>query len=75
MASVVNLESSDAEKDQQVLTKDHISTVRLTISNLSNAYNALPSLSSDKVRVFETVTAGIYSWQTGSSSSTDIYNW
>ena len=75
MASVVNLESSEAEKDQQVLTKDHISTVRLTISNLSNAYNALPSLSSDKVRVFETVTAGINSWQTGSSSSTDIYNW
>jgi hypothetical protein len=75
MASIVNLESSEAEKDQQVLTKDHISTVRLTISNLSNAYNALPSLSSDKVRVFETVTAGINSWQTGSSSSTDIYNW
>lgn len=75
MASVVNLESSDAEKDQQVLTKDHMSTVRLTISNLSNAYNALPSLSSDKVRVFETVTAGISSWQTGSSSSTEIYNW
>lgn len=75
MASVVNLESSDAEKDQQVLTKDHMSTVRLTISNLSNAYNALPSLSSDKVRVFETVTAGISSWQPGSSPSTEIYNW
>lgn len=75
MASVVNLETSDEEKDQQVLTKDHKSTVLLTISNLSNAYNALPSLSSDKVRVFETVTAGISTWQTGSSPSTEIYNW
>ena len=75
MASVVNLDSSDDEKDKQVLTKDHKSTIRLTISNLSNAYNALPSLSSDKVRVFETVTAGISQWQTGGTPSTEIHNW
>ncbi len=75
MASVVNSESSEAEKDQQVLTKDHKSTVKLTISNLSSAYNALPSLSSDKVRVFETVTAGISTWKTGSTPSTEIHNW
>jgi hypothetical protein len=75
MASVVNVETSDKEKDQQVLTKDHKSTVLLTISNLENAYNALPSLSSDKVRVFETVTAGISSWQTGSNASVELHNW
>ena len=75
MASVVNLETSDKEKDQQVLTKDHKSTVLLTISNLENAYNALPSLSSDKVRVFETVTAGISSWQQGINTSTELHNW
>lgn len=75
MASVVNLETSDLERDKQVLTKDHKSTVRLTISDLSSAYNALPSLSSDKVRLFETVTAGISQWQTGGTPSTDIHNW
>ena len=75
MASIVNKESSDDEKDQQVLTKDYKSTVQLTISNLSNAYNALPSLSSDKVRVFETVTAGISTWKTGGTPSTEIHNW
>lgn len=75
MASVVNLETSDLERDKQVLTKDHKSKILLTISDLSSAYNALPSLSSDKVRLFETVTAGISSWQTGSTPSTEIHNW
>lgn len=75
MASVVNLETSDLERDKQVLTKDHKSTVRLTISDLSSAYNALPSLSSDKVRLFETVTAGISQWQAGDTPSTEIHNW
>ena len=75
MASVVNLETSDLERDKQVLTKDHKSTVRLTISDLSSAYNALPSLSSDKVRLFETVTAGISTWKTGDIPSTEIHNW
>jgi hypothetical protein len=75
MASVVNLETSDLERDKQVLTKDHKSKILLTISDLSSAYNALPSLSSDKVRLFETVTAGISDWQTGSTPSTEIHNW
>ena len=75
MASIVNMDESGDEKDEQVLTKDYKSTVRLTISNLSSAYNALPSLRSDKVRLFETVTAGISTWKTGSSASTGLYNW
>ena len=75
MASIVNMDESGNEKDKQVFTKDYKSTVRLTISNLSSAYNALPNLRSDKVRLFETVTAGISTWKTGGSSSSELYNW
>ena len=74
--SLVNLDVSTDEKDQQVLTKDHKTTLLLTISDLTNAYNALPNLSSDKVRVIETVKAGISDWKPGDSdASGEIHNW
>lgn len=75
MASVVNQETSEEEKDKQVLTKDHMTTIKLTIKGLSSAYNSLPNLSSDKVRIFETVTAGIKQWEDGSTKSHEVYNW
>lgn len=60
---------------KQVMTRGHMSTVNLTIKSLLTAYNTLPDLSSDKLRLFDVVQAGIRSWQTGQTAEHEVYNW
>lgn len=59
----------------RVLTRGHITTIELTVKSLRQAYNTLPNLSSDKLRVFETVQAGISEWLPGEEQTPPIYNW
>ena len=76
MASVeIAAEAPDAESRDQVFTKDHITTIKLTINNLYPAYNTLPSMNSDKVRLFETVQAAIKTWSEGQTIEHPVYNW
>lgn len=76
MASVeIATEAPDAESRDQVFTKDHITTINLTINNLLPAYNTLPNMNSDKVRLFETVQAAIKTWGTGQTIEHPAYNW
>ena len=73
VASVVPPGSEGVKK--RVLTRGHMSTINLTISSLKSAYNALPDLSSDKLRLFDTVEAGIRNWQVGQTGEHEMYNW
>lgn len=73
VASIVPPGSNGIEK--RVMTRGHMSTINLTISSLKSAYNALPDLSSDKLRLFDTVAAGIHEWQVGQTGDHEVYNW
>ena len=73
VASVVPPGGIGAEK--RVMTRGHMSTINLTINSLKSAYNALPDLSSDKLRLFDTVEAGIRKWQVGQTGEHEVYNW
>ena len=74
---VAAIESSEAGKDygKRVFTKDYMTTAQLTISSLDKAYNALPNLNSDKIRLFTTVEAGVKQWSTGQEDPHEVYNW
>lgn len=61
--------------EKRVLTRGYMTTINLTIGSLKTAYNALPDLSSDKLRLFDTVEAGIRVWQTGIIGKHEVYNW
>lgn len=61
--------------EKRVLTRGYMTTINLTIGSLKTAYNALPDLSSDKLRLFDTVEAGIRVWQTGITGNHEVYNW
>ena len=60
---------------QRVFTRQYITTANLTIGSLANAYNALPNLNSDKIRLFTVVAAGVKDWQEGWEDTHEAYNW
>lgn len=73
LASVVP--PGTGEVGKRVMTRGHMTVVNLTINSLKTAYNALPDLSSDKLRLFDVVTAGIRNWQLGDIGEHEVYNW
>jgi hypothetical protein len=83
LASVVPPGEHDLDKDnkeygdkgKRVMTRGHMTVVNLTIKSLSSAYNALPDLSSDKLRLFDVVQAGVHKWQPGETGEHEVYNW
>jgi len=60
---------------KRVMTRGHMTVVNLTIKSLKSAYNALPDLRSDKLRLFDVVEAGIRRWQTGQTGEHEFFNW
>lgn len=60
---------------KRVMTRGHMTVVNLTIKSLKSAYNALPDLRSDKLRLFDVVEAGIRKWQTGQTGEHEFFNW
>lgn len=60
---------------KRVMTRGHMTVVNLTIGSLRTAYNALPDLSSDKLRLFDVVKAGVHAWQLGQTGEHEVYNW
>lgn len=60
---------------KRVMTRGHMTVVNLAISSLKSAYNALPDLSSDKLRLFDTVVGGIREWQVGQTGDHEVNNW
>ena len=73
LASVVP--PGTGEIGKRVMTRGHMTVVNLTIKSLKSAYNALPDLSSDKLRLFDVVKAGIHEWQPGQTGEHEVYNW
>lgn len=63
------------EIGKRVMTRGHMTVVNLTIGSLKTAYNALPDLSSDKLRLFDVVEAGIREWKPGQTGEHEVYNW
>ena len=74
VASVVLAEGSE-DHSKRIFTKDYMTTAQITISGLSKAYNSLPSLNSDKIRLFTQVQAGIRTWDNGQTIDHPVYNW
>lgn len=70
-------DSYTEEKDYQkrVMTRGYKTTIQLNIGSLKQAYNSLPSLSSDKLRLFDTVKAGVKVWLNGDIGEHEVYNW
>lgn len=60
---------------KRVMTRGHMTVVNLTIGSLRTAYNALPDLSSDKLRLFDVVEAGVHKWRLGETGEHEVYNW
>jgi hypothetical protein len=75
MATVVP--PGDMGVEQRVLTRGYMTTIKLTIGSLKSAYNALPNLRSDKLRLFDTVEAGIRKWREddGQTGDHEVHNW
>lgn len=73
LASVVP--PGTGEIGKRVMTRGHMTVINLTIESLKTAYNALPDLSSDKLRLFDVVEAGIHKWQPGDTGEHEVYNW
>ena len=63
------------EIGKRVMTRGHMTVVNLTIGSLKTAYNALPDLSSDKLRLFDVVEARIREWKPGDTGEHEVYNW
>lgn len=74
VASIV-LAEGNQDFSKRIFTKDYMTTAQITISGLSKAYNSLPSLNSDKIRLFTEVQAGIRKWDTGQTVDHSVYNW
>ncbi|MBR1667395.1 MAG: hypothetical protein IJ693_03835 [Bacteroidaceae bacterium] len=76
LVASINVPATPAEDfTKRVFTKDYITEVHLDINNLTHAYNALPSLDSDNLHIFNTVQAGIQEWKAESTTSHSTYNW
>ena len=63
------------EIGKRVMTRGHMTVVNLTVGSLKSAYNALPNLRSDKLRLFDVVEAGIREWKPGDTGEHEVYNW
>lgn len=63
------------EIGKRVMTRGHMTVVNLTVGSLKSAYNALPDLSSDKLRLFDVVEAVVHKWQPGQTGEHEVYNW
>lgn len=75
VASIV-LAEGNQDFSKRIFTKDCMTTAQITISGLSKAYNSLPSLNSDKIRLFTEVQAGIRTWDDdGQPIDHPVYNW
>ena len=72
---IPNTTTEYGDVGKRVMTRGHMTVVNLTIGSLKTAYNALPDLSSDKLRLFDVVKAGIRSWQPGQTGEHEVYNW
>ena len=72
---IPNTTTEYGDVGKRVMTRGHMTVVNLTIKSLKSAYNALPDLSSDKLRLFDVVTAGIRSWKPGQTGEHEVYNW
>lgn len=74
---VASIVSPVAVEDYQkrIFTKDYMTRAELTISSLAMAYNALPDLNSDKIRLFTEVEAGIKEWVWDQEDRHTVYNW
>ena len=72
---IPNTTTEYGDVGKRVMTRGHMTVVNLTIKSLKSAYNALPDLSSDKLRLFDVVTAGIRNWQPGQTGEHEVYNW
>jgi hypothetical protein len=73
LASVVP--PGTGEIGKRVMTRGHMTVVNLTIGSLKTAYNALPNLRSDKLRLFDVVEAVVHKWQPGQTGEHEVYNW
>lgn len=73
LASVVP--PGTGEIGKRVMTRGHMTVVNLTIGSLKSAYNALPNLRSDKLRLFDVVEAVVHKWQPGQTGEHEVYNW
>ena len=69
------LPASLHDYDKQVFTADHYTDIQLNIKSLAHAYNALPDLSSDELRLIEVVQAGVKEWEAGQNFEQQVYNW
>ena len=63
------------EIGKRVMTRGHMTVVNLTVGSLKSAYNALPNLRSDKLRLFHVVEARIREWKLGDTGEHEVYNW
>ena len=72
---IPNTTTEYGDVGKRVMTRGHMTVVNLTIGSLRTAYNALPDLSSDKLRLFDVVTAGVHKWQPGQTGEHEVYNW
>jgi hypothetical protein len=63
------------EIGKRVMTRGHMTVVNLTVGSLKSAYNALPNLRSDKLRLFDVVEARIREWKLGDTGEHEVYNW
>ena len=73
LASVVP--PGTGEIGKRVMTRGHMTVVNLTVGSLKSAYNALPNLRSDKLRLFDVVEAVVHKWQPGQTGEHEVYNW
>ena len=71
-------ESDDPTKTEdfykRVFTKDRLTTVKLTIKSLKNAYNVIPDLKTATYSV-KVDNVAITPWNDGGSQNHDLYNW
>ena len=61
--------------NRQVFTKGYLTTLRFTIRSLAQAYNALPNLRTNNLRVFTVQQAGIRKWTDGITQDHNVHNW
>lgn len=69
-----NPEASTENIDCRVFTKDHISSVQLTIQSLQNAYNVIPDLKTAQYAI-KVDNVAVTQWSDGGSQNHELYNW
>jgi len=69
-----NIEAPTTTKECRVFTKDYMSTVRLNIKSLKNAYNVIPDLKTAQYAI-KVSDVAIKVWDDGGSQNNELYNW